>query len=77
MFDRAFWRKFIALDMGNYYRDPADSRDSNYDKYFVEGKMIALELQAYNSHNTERLDVDGMMEPLLELPLTHEEFGIY
>jgi UDP-glucose 4-epimerase len=65
-----------AIDMGNYYRVPADSRDLNYDKYFVEGKMIAPELQTYNSHNTERLDIEGMKKLLLKLPLIHEEFGV-
>ena len=65
-----------AIDMGNYYRVPADSRDLNYDKYFVEGKKIAPELQTYNSHNTERLDVEGMKKLLLKLPMIHEEFGV-
>ena len=65
-----------AIDMGNYFRVPADSRDLNYDKYFVEGKEIAATLDTYHSHNTKRLDVDGMKKLLLKLPLIHEEFGI-
>ena len=65
-----------AVDMGDYYRIPADSRDLNYDKYFVEGKEIAPELQTYNSHNTERLDVEGMKRLLLKLPLVREAFGV-
>ena len=65
-----------AIDMGDYYRIPADSRDLNYDKYFVEGQEIAPTLETYHSHNTERLDVDGMKRLLLKLPLIHEEFGV-
>lgn len=65
-----------AIDMGNYYRIPADSRDLNYDKYFVEGQEIAPTLDTYHSHNTVRLDVVGMKELLLKLPLIHEEFGV-
>ena len=65
-----------AIDMGNYYRVPADSRDLNYDKYFVEGQQIAPTLDTYHSHNTTRLDVEGMKKLLLKLPLIHEEFGI-
>jgi UDP-glucose 4-epimerase len=61
--------------MGDYYRVPADSRDLNYDKYFVEGQEIAEALDTYHSHNTERLDVDGMKKLLLKLPLVREEFG--
>lgn len=65
-----------AIDMGNYFRIPADSRDLNYDKYFVEGKEIATGQETYNSHNTERLDIEGMKKLLLKLPLVHEEFGV-
>ena len=65
-----------AIDMGDYYRIPADSRDLNYDKYFVEGQEIAPTLETYHSHNTERLDVEGMKKLLLKLPLIHEEFGV-
>ena len=65
-----------AIDMGDYFRIPADSRDLNYDKYFVEGKKIAATLDTYHSHNTKRLDIEGMKKLLLKLPLIHEEFGI-
>ena len=65
-----------AIDMGDYYRIPADSRDLNYDKYFIEGQKIASTLETYHSHNTERLDVEGMKKLLLKLPLIHEEFGV-
>ena len=65
-----------AIDMGDYYRVPADSRDLNYDKYFVEGQEIAAALDTYHSHNTERLDVEGMKKLLLKLELVRAEFGV-
>ena len=65
-----------AIDMGEYFRIPADSRDLNYDKYFVEGQEIPAALSDYDSENTERLDVAGMKKLLLKLPLVHEEFGV-
>ena len=65
-----------AEDMGNYFRIPADSRDLNYDKYFVEGKEIASAVSDYNSDNTNRLDVAGMKALLLKLPLVHQELGV-
>ena len=59
--------KARAEDMGRYYRIPADTRDLNYDKFFSEGtKEIAIN-EDYNSHNTERLDVDGLIALLLKL----------
>ena len=49
-----------AEDMGDYYRVPADNRDLNYGLYFDEGRSEVVAVQEdYNSHNTERLDVDG------------------
>lgn len=65
-----------AIDMGGYFRVPADSRDLNYDKYFVKGKKIAPAVCDYNSDNTERLDVKGMEKLLLKLPMIREELGI-
>ena len=52
-------------DMGGYFRVAADSRDLNYDKFFVEGKVQTEEGEAYTSHNTNRLDVDGIVKKLL------------
>ena len=46
-------------DMGDYFRVPADNRDLNYDKYFVEGKVETQADESYTSHNTERLDTAG------------------
>lgn len=57
-----------AEDMGDYYRIPPDLRDLNYDKYVEQGDRRISEVQDYNSHNTERLDVDMMKKLLLKLP---------
>lgn len=56
-----------SIDMGNYYRIPCDSRDLNYNKYFVEGEEKVSKFEDYNSHNTHRLDVEKMKELLLKL----------
>ena len=62
-----------AEDMGNYFRVPADNRDLNYAKYFEVGdKILSLE-HDYTSENTERLDVEGMVELLLELEYIKNE----
>jgi UDP-glucose 4-epimerase len=58
-----------AEDMGGYYRIPADVRDLNYSLYFVEGEEKVSQKEDYNSHNTERLDVDGMTRMLLKLDI--------
>ena len=57
-----------SIDMGNYYRIPCDSRDLNYDKYFVEGEEDIAKINDYHSHNSEQLDVEGMKQLLLKLP---------
>ena len=61
-----------AEDMGGYFRVPADVRDLNYACYFSEGQRAVSEMEDYNSHNTRRLDVDGMVELLLKLDCVHE-----
>ena len=48
-----------AEDMGGYYRVSCDSRDLNYDKFVVDGDVRTMADEAYTSHNTERLDVEG------------------
>lgn len=58
-----------AEDMGDYYRIPADNRDLNYDKYTSKGEKKFEMAEEYNSHNTERLDVEGMKKLLLKLDL--------
>ena len=60
--------KVAAEDLGGYYRVPPDLRDLNYGKYFEEGEVRISEAVEYTSHNTTRLDVDGMQELLLKLP---------
>ena len=54
-------------DMGEYFRIPADNRDLNYDKYFSEGEEEISIIDDYHSHNTARLDVEGMKQLLLKL----------
>lgn len=61
-----------AEDMGRYYRIPADNRDLNYDKYFVEGEEHISELDDYTSHNTERLDIAGVKATLMTLAEVRE-----
>jgi UDP-glucose 4-epimerase len=56
-----------AEDLGDYYRVPADARDLNYSSFFSKGKTEVSEAIDYNSHNTELLDVDAMMNLLLKL----------
>lgn len=58
-----------AIDLGEYYRIPADNRDLNYAKYESKGNEKLDEVEEYNSHNTKRLDVEGMKELLKKLDL--------
>lgn len=62
-----------ADDMGRYYRVPADDRDLNYNKYFVEGETRVSALEDYTSHNAERLDVAGVKELLIKLSYIQEQ----
>ncbi|MDD3265801.1 MAG: polysaccharide biosynthesis protein [Burkholderiales bacterium] len=56
-----------AIDHGDYFQVPADYRDLNYDKYFAEGNTEITEFVDYNSHNTNRLDLEGTKQMLLRL----------
>jgi UDP-glucose 4-epimerase len=58
-----------AEDMGDYFRIPADNRNLNYQKYVDQGNADLEHIEDYNSHNTKRLDVEGMKELLLKLDL--------
>ena len=58
-----------AIDMGNYYRIPADNRNLNYQKFINEGNVDLSNIEEYNSHNTERLDIEGMKKLLKKLDL--------
>ena len=62
-----------ALDLGNFYRVPADNRDLNYDKYFVDGQEQVSKLTQFNSNNTELLSVEEIKAKLLTLPYIQEE----
>lgn len=62
-----------AQDLGAFYRVPADKRDLNYDKYFVEGKKDLQQIDDYNSHNTNRLNVEQIKQKLLKLDYIQNE----
>lgn len=61
-----------AEDLGGYFRIPSDSRDLNYGKFFVEGEIEVSEIEDYTSHNTHRLDIDGVKNTLLKLEIIRE-----
>lgn len=65
-----------AIDMGDYFRIPCDTRDLNYDKFFTEGNSNINTIDDYHSHNTCRLDVEGMKELLLKLRFVREDLGL-
>ena len=54
-----------SQDLGKYYRVAADGRDLNYDKFVVQGQVHTMADDAYTSHNTNRLDVEGTVQKLL------------
>lgn len=62
-----------AIDMGNFFRVPADQRDLNYDLYFNEGNQERTKLSEFNSNNTELLDVEAVKKKLLELQYIKDE----
>lgn len=65
-------------DMGKYFRVAADNRDLNYDKYFVQGKVDTQAEESYTSHNTKRLDVEGVIQKILTTDYVKEELqGIH
>lgn len=61
-----------AEDLGGYFRVPADARDLNYDRYFVEGQPEIAHLEDYTSHNTRRLTVAEVKEVIARLPIVRE-----
>lgn len=65
-----------AVDMGDYYRIPCDTRDLNYDKFFTKGNEEVSKIEDYHSHNTRRLDVEGMKELLMKLRFIREDMGL-
>jgi len=56
-----------AMDLGDYYRLPADTRDLNYDQFFTKGDEKKEQIDEYHSHNTKRLDVEGTIDLLMKL----------
>lgn len=65
--------KVKASDLGRYYMVPMDDRDLNYGKFFVDGEKVITEAEDYNSHNTERLDKDQMIDMLEKLDYIQNE----
>jgi UDP-glucose 4-epimerase len=65
-----------AEDMGDYYRIPCDTRDLNYDKYFVEGNKEISQIEDYHSHNTHRLNVEEMKKLLFKLDFIRTDFNL-
>lgn len=65
-----------AIDMGDYYRIPCDTRDLNYDKYFTKGNEEISKIEDYHSHNTRRLNIEGMKELLMKLRFVREDMGL-
>ena len=62
-----------ASDMGNYFRISPDGRSLNYDKFYVEGNVLTQGDEAYTSHNTHRLDVDGVVAKIMTTDYVKEE----
>lgn len=62
-----------AIDEGNYFRIPADTRDLNYNKYFTEGESQVNKAEEYNSHNTTRLNIEDAKQLLLRLHSIRED----
>ncbi len=62
-----------SIDMGDYYRIPADNRDLNYEKFFEDGNKEVSLVEEYTSHNTEQLNVQGVIDKLLTVEYVQEE----
>lgn len=62
-----------SIDMGNYYRVVPDSRDLNYDKFYVDGQINMMTQDAYTSHNTKRLNVEETIKKILTTDYVKEE----
>jgi UDP-N-acetylglucosamine 4,6-dehydratase len=64
-----------AEDLNDYYRIPADTRDLNYNRFFLEGEAQISQMEEYTSHNTARLDIEETMKLLLKLDMIREDIG--
>jgi UDP-N-acetylglucosamine 4,6-dehydratase len=69
--------KARSVDMGDYFRVPLDARGLEYELFFDEGTGEDIEIEDYNSHNTERLDIDQVKDVLLELPALRAELEAF
>ncbi len=67
----------VAEDLGGFFRVPADKRDLNYEKYFVEGDVKLSSQEEYNSDNTTRLNVEQIKEKLLEIDYVKDELVLW
>ena len=65
--------KSKCSDIGSYFRVPADTRDLNYDKFFIEGEKVPEVIEEYTSHNTDRLDIKGVIEKLKSTDYIQDE----
>lgn len=63
-----------AIDLGNFYRVPADNRTLNYDKFFTEGNQRRVDIKEFNSDNTRRLNLTETMEKIASLRYIQNEF---
>ncbi len=64
-----------AIDMGDYYRLPADNRDLNYAKYFSDGEEVITEAEDYTSHSTNKLNIEEIKILLMKLDFIKEELN--
>ena len=62
-----------SVDMGRYFRIAPDARGLNYDKFYVEGQVMTEGDEAYTSHNTNLLDVDGVVRKIMTTDYVKEE----
>ena len=68
---------FVSQDLGGFFRVPADKRDLNYDKYFIEGEQELSSEKEYNSHNTNLLTVEQIKDRLMTLEYVQQELEIW
>ena len=64
-----------AVDMGDFYRVPADNRDLNYDKYFKDGDTKRVTIEEFNSNNTKRLNLEETKEKIASLEYIQNELN--
>lgn len=62
-----------SIDMGKYFKISPDERNLNYDKFYVKGNVLTQSDEAYTSHNTNRLDVDGVVKKIMSTDYVKEE----